>query len=50
MSKRVAALLAQVVGVVLVAGAIGAWWRPEAGVVVAGVALVAGGALSESGV
>ncbi len=46
MVKRYAALVAQVVGCVMAAVSVGGWWRPEAGVRVAGVALVAGGAVS----
>ncbi len=49
MVKRYAALVAQVVGVGLVAGSLGLWWRPEAGVLVVGAALVVGGALNEDG-
>lgn len=47
MVKRYAALVAQVVGCLMAAVSVGVWWRPEAGVLLAGVALVAGGALNE---
>ena len=47
MVKRYAALVAQVVGVGLVAGSVASWWRPEPAVAVVGVALVVGGALNE---
>ena len=50
MVKRYAALVAQVVGVATAAGSLWSWWRPEAGLLVAGVALVVGGALNEGDV
>ena len=47
MVKRYAALVAQVAGVALVSGSVAVWWRPEPAVVLAGLALVVGGALNE---
>lgn len=47
MVKRYAALVAQIVGVLAVAGSVAVWWRPEPGIAIAGVALVVGGALNE---
>ena len=47
MVKRYAAFVAQVAGVVLMAGSVAVWWRPEPGVIIAGAALVLGGALNE---
>ncbi len=48
MRKRYAALGAQVVGCAMAAVSLGVWWRPEAGVFLAGVVLVAAGALNEA--
>lgn len=47
MGKRIAALVSQAAGVVLVVVSVGLWWRWEPAAVVGGLALVAGGALNE---